>query len=150
VSFRTSGGGIRHCGRPHATGDGAINLSRRDSCCLTRLFSRSGPRKADTIGISPVLLRAWKRQRFRDRCDDRSVLQGIDVCRWRENARSEYCDDGKREDQFLGQSHLLTHCLICLSTLNAPFRRLVGATDTRHGFQDGCVRCPIWLRGEQK
>jgi hypothetical protein len=74
-----SGDGIRptYCGRPDA-----INFSRRDSCGLTRLVPRSGPRETSTIGIRPVLLRAWKRQRFWDGCHDGLTQQSSNVCRW--------------------------------------------------------------------
>jgi Resolvase, N terminal domain len=57
-----------------------------DGCCLKRLIPRRSPRKTDPIGIRPVLLPAWKRQGFRDRCHDRSALQSSNVCRQRENA----------------------------------------------------------------
>jgi hypothetical protein len=117
---------------------------------LTRLVSRCRPRKTATIGIRPVLLRTWKRQRFRDRCHDRSGAQGCNVRRQRENARTAYYDHGKREKDFLRKTHLLTHCLICLSALNAPFRRFVGVINSRQRFQDGCVRDLKWLLREQK
>jgi hypothetical protein len=99
-------------------------------CCLKRLVSWRGPRKTATIGVRPVLFRAWKWQRFRDRCQHGSTPQSDNVCRQRENARTAYYDDGKREEQFLRQSHLLTRCLICLSALKAPCPRVVGTTDT--------------------
>src|ERR1700674_2535362 len=131
AAYRSSGSAILAC-------DG----------CLTRLVSRCRPRKTATIGIRPVLLRAWKRQRFRDRCHDRSGAQGCNVCRQRENARTAYYDRGKREKHFLRKTHLLTHCLICLSALNAPFRRFVAVTISRQRFRDGCVSDPKWFRGE--
>jgi hypothetical protein len=115
-----------------------------------RLVSRCGPRKTYAIGIRPVLPPARKRQRFRDRCYDRSATQRNNVRRHRDNTRTAYYQDGKREEHFLRQSHLLTHCLICLSALNAPFQRVVSATDIRHRFQDGCTRGPKWFRREQK
>ena len=102
--------------------------------CLTRLVSRCRPRKTATIGIRPVLLHTWKRQRFRDRCHDRSGAQGCNVCRQRENARTAYYDRGKREKYFLRKTHLLTHCSIYLSALNAPFRRFVAVPLAGNGF----------------
>ena len=101
-----------------------------DRRCLKRLVSWRSPRKTATIGVRPVLFRAWKWQRFRNRCQDGSAPQSDNVCRQRENARSAYYDDGKGEHQFLRQSHLLTRCLICLSALKAPCLRVVGAVDT--------------------
>ena len=62
------------------------SFARCDGCCLTRLIPRRGPRKTDPIGIRPVLLPARKRRRLRDRCQNRSALQSINVCRQRENA----------------------------------------------------------------
>jgi hypothetical protein len=78
--------------------------------CLTRLVSRCRPRKTATIGIRPVLLRAWNRQRFWDRCHDRSGAQGCNVRGQRENARTAYYDHGKREKHLLRKSHF-THPL---------------------------------------
>lgn len=87
---------------------GTASIVGCDGCCLTRLIPRRGPRKTDTIGVRPVLPRARKRQRFRNRCHDRLPPQSSNVQRQRENARSAYYDDGKREKHFLMQSHLLT------------------------------------------
>ena len=85
------------------------------SGCLTRLVPRCGPRETYTIGVRPVLPPARKWQWFRDRCHNRSAAQSNNVRRQRENARTAYYQDGKREEHFLRQSHLLTHCLNCLS-----------------------------------
>ena len=55
-------------------------------CCLMRPIPRSGPAKADPIGVGPVLLAARQRHWFRDRCHNRSDLRSRDARRQRENA----------------------------------------------------------------
>ena len=82
-----------------------------------------------------MLLGAWKRQRFRNRCHDRSASQSSNVRGQRENARSAYYHDGKREEHFLRHSHLLTHFLICLSALNALSGALLAQPIASNGFR---------------
>jgi hypothetical protein len=87
--------------------DGATSISVDcDDCCLTHVVARCGPREADTIGIRPVLPRAWKWQRIRNMCHDRVGPQIGDVRRQHENTRTAHYADRKGDEQFPTQSHL--------------------------------------------
>jgi hypothetical protein len=90
-----------------------------NDCCLTLVVARSGPREADTIGIRPVLLPAWKWQWIRNMCHDREGPQVGDVRRQQKSARTAHYADRKGNEQFTTQSHLYppyppiwrnTHC----------------------------------------
>jgi hypothetical protein len=89
---------------------GAINLSRRDSCCLTHLVLRCSPRKTATIGVGPVLLFAWDWQWLRDGCHGKLSPQVNNMYGQREHARTACCHHGQRKQHFLGKTHLTTHC----------------------------------------